>query len=437
MTRLPRARGVALAIGVAVAPVARAQAPAPVDRIVAIIGAQPILASQLDEELAQAQASGQTIPQDSAARMAMKRRILTSLIETELLVQQAEHDTAIKVSEQEVQDAVEQTVRNVRGRFASETEFQQQLRLAAFGGVEEWRRWLAENQRREILRTRLLENLRQREKIKPIPPTEAQMRAFWEENKTQSQRRPANVSFRQIVILPRADSAAKARALTMAESLLVALRGGADFAELARRFSADTASRDSGGSLGWFRRGTMVRAFEDAAFRLRPGDISSIVETNFGYHIIQAQRVQPAEVQARHILISPEIAPAQVEAARRLADSVHDALASGASFDSLARRYSDEMVPKLAEAVPLTQLGPEYQHLFATDSSTGLKPPFEVGAATGRPQFVVLEVTGRQSEGELTFDDVKDQIRNQVSQDLGVRHYLDQLRRQTYIDVRL
>jgi len=426
-----------LAVGAIAAPGVQAQAPATVDRIVAIVGSTPILASQLEEELAQAQASGQTLPQDSASRAALKRRILTTLVETELLVQQAEHDTTVKVSEQEVQDAVEQTVRNVRGRFASETEFQQQLRLAAFGGVEEWRRWLTENQRREILRTRLLENLRQKEKIKPIQPTEAQMRAYWDENKGQTQRRPANVSFRQIVILPRPDSAARARGMATAESLLVVLRGGADFAELARRLSADTATRDSGGSLGWFRRGTMVKAFEETAFRLRPGEISDVVETDFGYHIIQVQRVQPAEVLARHILIAPEISAAQVEAARRLADSVRAALARGASFDSLALRYGDENVPKLAEAVALTQLGAEYQALFAADSTLGLKPVIEIGATTGRPQFVVLEVTARQPEGELSFDDVKDQIRTQLSQDLGVRHYLDRLRRQTYIDVRL
>jgi peptidyl-prolyl cis-trans isomerase SurA len=406
--------GLALAIGGAATTAAQAQGPATIDRIVAIVGVQPILASQLEEELAQAQASGQTVPQDSVGRAAWKRRVLTSLIETELLVQQAAHDTTVKVSEQEVQDAVEQTVRNVRGRFASETEFQQQLRLAAFGGVEEWRRWLGENQRREILRTRLLENLRQKEKIKPIQPSDGQMRAYWEENKGQTQRRPANVSFRQIV-----------------------LRGGADFAELARRLSADTATRDSGGSLGWFRRGTMVKAFEDAAFHLRPGDISNIVETDFGYHIIQVQRVQPAEVLARHILIAPEITPTQVEAARRLADSVRAALARGASFDSLARLYSDENVPKLVEAVALTALGPEYQRLFAADSAPGLKPVLELGATNSRPQFVVLDVTARQPEGEVTFDDVKDQIRSQLSQELGVRHYLDQLRRQTYIDFRL
>ena len=437
MIRPVRHALLALSLGATAAPVARAQNTVPVDRIVAVVGTTPILASQLDEELAQAQAAGQAIPQDSAGRAALRRRLLSTLVETELLVQQAEHDTTVKVTEQEVQDAVEQTVRNVRGRFASETEFQQQLRLAAFGGVEEWRRWLTENQRREILRTRLLENLRQREKIKPIPPSDAQMRAYWDENKGQAQQRPANASFRQIVILPRPDSAARARALATAESLVVVLRGGADFAELARRLSTDSTTRDSGGTLGWFRRGTMVKAFEETAFRLRPGEISDVVETDFGFHIIQVQRIQPAEVLARHILIAPDVSPAQVESGRRLADSVRAALARGASFDSLAQRYGDQNVPKLAEGVAIAQLAPEYQRLFTADSTMGLKPVLELGAAGARPQFVVLEVTARQAEGEVTYDDVRDQIRTQLAQELGVRHYVDQLRRQTYIDIRL
>lgn len=437
MMRLAGRTFLAAALAAALPPVALGQHAVPVDRIVAVVGTQPILASQVEEELAQAQAAGQAVPQDSAGRAALRRRILNNLVETELLVQQAEHDTTVKVTEQEVQEAVEQTVRNVRGRFASETEFQDQLRLAAFGGVEEWRRWLTENQRREILRTRLLENLRQREKIKPIPPTEAQMREYWEENKGQAQQRPANVSFRQIVILPRADSVARGRARATAESLVVVLRRGADFAELARRLSADSMTRDSGGSLGWFRRGTMVKSFEETAFRLKPGEISDVVETDFGFHIIQVQRVQPAEVLARHILIQPEISAAQIDATRRLADSVHDALAHGASFDSLAQRHGDENVPKLAEGVAIAQLSPEYQRLFSSDSSSGLKPVIEIGAGSSRPQFAVLEVTARQSEGEVTFDDVRDQIRTQLAQELGVRHYVDQLRRQTYIDIRL
>jgi hypothetical protein len=66
-----------------------------------------------------------------------------------------------------------------------------------------------------------------------------------------------------------------------------------------------------------------------------------------------------------------------------------------------------------------------------------LKPVVELNAASTRPEFAVLEMTARQAEGPLTYDDVRERIRSDLSQQLGVEHYLDQLRRLTYIDVRL
>lgn len=426
-----------LLVGLAAPAAAGAQAGGQmVDRIAAVVGTRAILASQVDEQLVLLQSQGQSVPPDSAGRAAARRRILDRMIEEELLVQQAERDTTVKVTEQEIQDQVEQSVQNVRRQFASEIEFQQQLRLANFGSVEEWRRWLTDQQRRQTLTQRLLETQRQKGKLRPIPPTDAQMREFWEQNQGQAQRRPATVSFRQIVVTPAPDSAARAHTRQTAESLLAALRGGADFAEAARRHSRDSVSAQNGGSLGWFRRGIMVKAFENAVFRLRPGEISEPVETEFGFHVIQLERAQPAEVMARHILLMPVISPAQVDIARRLADSVHARLAAGAPFDSLARAVGDPNEPKLAEAVPVGQLPPEYQRLAAADSALGLKPVFSINEGSERPKFAVLELTERQSEGELTFDDVKDRIRQQLGQDLAIKHYLDQLRRQTYIDIR-
>jgi len=426
----------ALVVGVLVATVSAAQQP--VDRIVAVVGTRPILASQIEEEMVQAQAQGQHVPPDSAGRVAMRRDILDRIIELELLVQQAQRDTTIKITDQEVLDQVEQTYQNVRKQFTSEVEFREQIKQAHFGSVEEWRRWLADEQRRQLYAQRLIEAQKQKGKLKPIPPTDAQMREFWEQNKSQQPRRPATVGFRQIVIRPDPDSAAKRRAYQLAESLVVQIRHGADFAAAAKRFSGDSASAAQGGELGWFRRGVMVKEFEDWAFHMKPGETSDPVETPFGFHIIQIERTQPAEVLGRHILIMPDISPEQIAKARALADSVNGALQGNpALFDALARAHGDPQEQKIVEDVPFDKLPPEYQQPIAADTSLGLKRVITLGGDTPRPKFVVLEVASRHAEGELSYDEVKINIRQTLGDQLAIRHFIDQLKRQTYIDIRL
>jgi peptidyl-prolyl cis-trans isomerase SurA len=437
MWRALLAFAVVAALSAWAAPRAAGQQRRVVDRVLAIVGTRAILQSDIEQRVVEYQAQGGKVPADAAGRDSVRRQVLERMIDEELLVQQAQRDTAVKVTEQEVLDQVEQTFQNVRKQFASETEFQTQLRAVGLGSVEEWRRRLSEEQRRGILRDRLLEALRQRGRLRPIPPTEAQMRDFWSANRTQQPRRPASIAFRQIIISARPDSGARARAWQLAESLAVELRHNGDFANMAKRFSADSGSREQGGELGWFRRGLMVKEFEDVAFRLRPGEISEPVETVFGFHVIQVERVQPAEILARHVLIQADISPQQIALARARADSGHAALAAGASFDSLARRYSDANEPKLAEDAPISQLAPEYQAVIARDTTLGLKPVITLGAESHRPKFVVLEVTARHPEGELAFEDVKLRVREILSQDLAVRRYIEQLHRQTYIDRRL
>jgi peptidyl-prolyl cis-trans isomerase SurA len=332
---------------------------------------------------------------------------------------------------------VEQSFQNVRSQFRSEGDFVNQLRQAGFASPEEWRRYLRGEQRRAIMRQRLVELLRQQGLLRPLPPSDSAMRAFFEESKAQLPKRPPLISFRQIVFDVRPGLLEDIRARRLADSLATALRSGADFATLARNFSNDSASATAGGQLGWFRRGVMVPEFEDVAFGLRPGQISDPVKTPFGYHVIEVERVQPAEVLARHILITPRITGERIEEARRLADSIHAALASGAAFDDLARRFSDPGEPKLVDGVQASQLEAGYPEHLTADTTLGFLPPFMIREGTSRPRLVIAEVLRRQPPGDFEFEDIKPRIRDRLAQEQALQHYIDRLRRDTYVDIRL
>jgi peptidyl-prolyl cis-trans isomerase SurA len=405
-----------------------------VDRVVAVVGNRPILASQVDEAVFQRQ--GQTpLPQSPDSIAALRKIVLNDLVDTELLVQAALRDTTIQLTDAEVAEAVERQYRSVRDRFSSETDFRRELQRAGFPTPEEYRRWLSDEQRRELLQNRLIEARRSAGDIAEVQPTEQELRAYYERFRTQLGQRPATVSFQQIVVSPTPTPEALERARRTADSIAVELRNGADFATAARRFSASPEGQQ-GGSLGWFRRGRMVPEFEQAAFALRPGQISDPVKTSFGWHVIQVERVQPAEVNARHVLIAPELTDADRERARLLADSLHRAILAGASFDSLQRRHHDPGQPREAPTVPLDNLPEPYRAPLDSALAGTLVPPFIATDPSGRIGYAIVRITDRQPAGEVRFEDVRDRIRAQLAQELSIRRYVDRLKRSAYVEVR-
>jgi peptidyl-prolyl cis-trans isomerase SurA len=238
------------------------------------------------------------------------------------------------------------------------------------------------------------------------------------------------------VLVPHASPAAKETARLLADSIAKALRAGGDFAVAARRFSMDPGSAAQGGDLGWFRRGQMVRAFDEVAFVLRPGTISDPVETPFGYHIIQVQRVQPTEVNARHILIMPAITAAEADSTHALAERLRAAVAAGASLDSLQRLYGDADEEKTFDLFPIDQLPPSYGVVTQADSGQ-LTPVFRLDAADSlRAKYAFAYVTAKRAAGPVRFEDVRDQLRERVGQDLALQHYMAHLRSLAYVDIR-
>jgi peptidyl-prolyl cis-trans isomerase SurA len=406
-----------------------------VDRVLAIVGNRPVLASQVEEEIFSRESQGAKLPTSPEGLEAIRQQIVGSIIDEELLVQQAQRDTAITVTDEEIASGVEEQVRKVRSNFTSEVDYRAELQKAGFQTPEEYRRWLSDQQRRAAFQNRLVEKLRGEGKLKAVSPTEKEMRQFFDEQRASLGTRPATLSFRQIAISPKPSPEAKARTRAQADSIVLELRRGADFATAARRFSQDPGSKEQGGSLNWFRRGVMVPEFERVAFGLKPGVVSDPVESPFGFHIIQVERAQPAEVQARHILLMPDIDSAHVDSARVTAEAVRRALVAGAPFDSLQRLHHDPSAEREAEAVPLTKLPENYAKVIGTADSGTVVPVFTL-PASGREQFVVLQVTGRRPEGDVKYEDVRDRIREQLGQQLAIRRYLDRLRKATYVEIR-
>jgi parvulin-like peptidyl-prolyl isomerase len=406
-----------------------------IDKIVAVVGTAVILESQLQEELFGRQQGGMTLPTEPAALAALRRQILNDLIDQEVVIQLAQRDTTIVLTEDEVSSAVETKFREVRGGFTSEVDFRRELTNAGFGTPEEYRRWLTDGQRRRILQSRFFAAARSRGALSPVTPTERELRDYFD-RATDRGERPAAVAFRQLVITPRASAAAKEAARLLADSIAQALRAGGDFAVAARRFSMD-GSAQQGGDLGWFRRGQMVRAFEEVAFALRPGTISEPVESPFGWHVIQVQRIQPTEVNARHILIMPTITQAEADSARALAERLRAAVLEGAPLDSLQRLYADPEEEKVFDLFPIDRLPPSYRPVIEADSGA-VTPVFRLEAQGDaiRSKYLFAVVTQKRPAGPVRFEDVRDQLRTRVGQDLALARYMAGLRRLAYVDIR-
>ncbi|CAN5587775.1 peptidylprolyl isomerase [soil metagenome] len=407
----------------------------PVDRIVAVVGSAPILWSEVLVAVNQRRAQGVPFPSDSAGQMAIARDVLDELVDAEILVQKAAQ-LGITATSNDVAATVDDQIRRIRDQFPSDAEFRRELRDAGFGTPEEYRRTLVEQATRQMLQQRTFEELRKR--LRPAAVTEAEVDAAFEQNRERLRQRPAAVTFRQIVVAPKPSDASKARARAKADSLLAEIRAGGDFEQSARRESMDPVSRELGGDIGWNRRGSgLVAEFERAIFSLPPGRVGPIVETAFGYHIIRVDRVQPAEVKARHILIRPLIDQADVERARVEADSVAAQWRRGADFEQLMQRHHDATEERgILQPYPRDSLPPSYKAAIAGRTAGAITDPFRLGADL-TVRFATLEIVSMTEGGEYSVDAVRDQIRQQLIAERATRALLDSLRRETFVSLRL
>jgi peptidyl-prolyl cis-trans isomerase D len=210
------------------------------------------------------------------------------------------------------------------------------------------------------------------------------------------------------------EAADSATALETARRVRAEIVAGADFAEQARNYSVDPATKDRGGDLGWFARGDMTPAFEQAAFALEPGEISEPVLTPFGYHIIQVTEREENRVRASHILIPITM---RAESEDRLLATIDRleriALARGleAAADSVDATIQRVSLAEGGDFVPgLGPFRPAVTWAFHELTALGdVSPVYETDDG-----FYVFELVERKPEGYLPFVEAEPSVRRRV-----------------------
>lgn len=247
--------------------------------VVARVGVQTITKATL---LERAQAIRQRL-QIGDSTLGFYLRVLDDVVGTELL-RQASSARGYSPSETELDAQVE----TFRARFPDEAQFTQGLTSQGLT-IEKLREMMA--------RDLAVEKLVKTEMVPRVTVSEEKKKAFYAENSEQMTRpEQAKVSHILIKVDAGASTEVRTEAQEKAQDLHRRLEAGEDFAALARENSDDPGSKANGGDLSWVSRGQTVPAFETAAFALKAGEMSDVVETQFGFHIIKLAELRPSEV---------------------------------------------------------------------------------------------------------------------------------------------
>ena len=411
-----------------------ARADIPVDRVVAVVGSAAILWSDVMSNINQQRAQGLTLPTDSVGQQKLARQVLNDLIDEEILIQKAK-ELKVEVADAELTPNVDRQIQSVRSQFQTDEEFRTELRKAGMGSPEDYRRTLMDQFRRRLTQQRVFAELQK--KAKPKNVSEAEVDSAFERNKGDLQKRPATLTFRQIVVAPKASPKAKLVARAKADSLLAEVKRGGDFESIAKRESMDPGSKAVGGDLGWTRRGATVPEFERMMFALNPGQVSPVFETAFGFHILRVDRVQAGEVKARHILIVPVIDSADLERGRVEADSVARLWRAGTAFDSLAAKHHDPAEERgILQPFPKDSLPLSYSQAVAGKKAGDITDAFALAGARGQVKYAVVQVVSMTDVGEYDPKEIRTQIRTQLAAERSTREMLDEMRKQTFVAIK-
>ncbi|MCC6549108.1 MAG: peptidylprolyl isomerase [Ignavibacteriaceae bacterium] len=300
-----------------------------IDKIVAIVDNEIILKSELDFQVNMVANQRKIDP----ASPNLRNQVLNAMIEEKLLYAQALLDSIV-VSEEEVRRQIDYQLETIISQVGSKEKVEQMYGMS----MEKIRREIRDNVRKEILVNRM-----QEKKFGMIESSRREVEEFFTKFQDSLGVIPEKVKLSHIFRNPQTSEALKQKYFDLAKAILDSIKAGADFSEMAKKYSEDPGSAAAGGDLGYVKRGVFYPEFESAAFALEINELSDVVESPVGYHIIQLMDRRGESISSRHILIKIKADDEADLDAIDFLTSVRDSILKGSGqFAEFARKYSDD-----------------------------------------------------------------------------------------------
>ena len=418
-----------------------------VDGIVAIVNNHIILKSEVDQRVSDYMLQYR---QQSNQSLNFSKDLwysaLEETVEKYILLEKAKLDS-ITVSEDQVDQRIDQRIQQVISQLGSERALEDQFGKSVVQLKQDLR---------ETYRTEMIVQKYQQDLMDKVDITRPEVKQYFEQIPQDSLPTiPEQVAVSQIVAVPppmeNAEKAAYELAKQLRDSVVIHDK---NFEELARKYS-DGPSAPNGGKLPLMSLNDLVAEYSAAASALQPGEISNVVKTTFGYHVIRLNRRVGDQIDTNHILISIDEEnydeQAAIDRLKQLRDSVMTN--ENVSFAELARKYSDDpntapqggriFNPRTGERmIPLSQLDPAmYRIVLLLDEPGDISEPkpFNLGSASNRA-FRIVRLDRRVEEHVANFKDDYERIRQSALQEKRFKHrqkLMRKFKKEVYVEYKI
>lgn len=313
-----------------------------IDQILGVVGSEKILLSDIEQEKLRLKMQGESVTDN------FECDVFEQLLIHKLLLNQAAIDS-IEVSAETVEGEMERRLRYFINQVGSEAELEKYYGKPIYRIKRDLRKSIKESLVAQQMQESIVQNV-------SITPSEVK-KIFKTFPKDSLPVIPEQYEIRQIVLYPAASSDARLEVREKMLGIRERILKGERFTTLAVAYSEDRATATRGGELGFKGREELVKNFSDVAFGLKDGQVSQIVETEYGFHLIQMIERRNDRVNVRHILMKPTFSMAQLAESNVKLDSIVDLIKSDSlTFKDAARRFSEDEKTRMSGGLLINQV---------------------------------------------------------------------------------